>query len=210
MRNSLIDQLCMQADLALRTLFSKAQAHRPSPATEVTDFCLKPEEKLLAARLMRVNHSGEVCAQALYAGQSVSARLPETREQMEQAAKEETDHLAWCEERLAQLDSRPSLLNPLLYTGSWLIGAISGAVGDRWSLGFVAETERQVVNHLDSHLEKLPAADLRSQAVIKQMRIDEEEHRHLAIQSGAANFPMPVKALMNFTSKLMTKSVYWI
>lgn len=207
---NIVDNLCVQVDLALRTLFCKAKAHRPSPAENVADLCLKPEEKQLAARLMRINHSGEVCAQALYAGQSVTAKLPEVREQMEQAAIEETDHLAWCEDRLTELNSRPSILNPLLYASSWIIGAVSGAISDRWSLGFVAETEKQVVSHLDSHLEKLPAADLRSQAVIQQMRTDEEAHRNLAIQAGAANFPAPVKVLMNLTSKLMTKSVYWL
>jgi ubiquinone biosynthesis monooxygenase Coq7 len=157
---------------------------------------------------MRVNHVGEICAQALYAGQALTARLPEVRGAMERAAQEENDHLAWCEDRVRAMDSHLSVLNPLWYAGSFAIGAAAGLAGDRWSLGFVAETERQVVAHLEGHLERLPEADARSRAVLETMREDEEQHRAMALAAGGAELPAPVRGLMAAVSKLMTTAAY--
>jgi ubiquinone biosynthesis monooxygenase Coq7 len=159
---------------------------------------------------MRINHCGEVCAQALYQGQALTAKLPDVREKMEQAAAEENDHLQWCSDRLEQLDSHKSLFNPLWYASSFTIGAVAGILGDKWSLGFVAETEKQVVKHLESHLKKLPKNDLQSKCIIEQMRDDELHHATVAIEAGGADLPAPVKTLMNGMAKVMTKSVYWI
>ncbi|EWH00045.1 2-nonaprenyl-3-methyl-6-methoxy-1,4-benzoquinol hydroxylase [Halomonas sp. BC04] len=161
-------------------------------------------------RLMRVNHTGEVCAQALYQGQGCTAKLPEVREQMEHSAQEEIDHLAWCDERLQELGGRTSLLNPLFYAASFGLGAVAGAVGDRVSLGFVAATEEQVGKHLNEHLQTLPPGDHRSRAVLRQMAIDEAHHAQLALEAGGARFPAPVKFGMSLMSKVMTKSVYRI
>lgn len=204
------DQLIHQFDTVLRTLVPHAaQASRPSPVTpEIRDEPLSEEERRHAAGLMRINHTGEVCAQALYQGQGLTAKLPEVRERMEQAAQEEIDHLAWCDERLQELHDRPSLLNPLFYAASFGIGALAGAVGDRISLGFVAATEEQVGKHLEEHLETLPQGDRRSRAVLRQMAIDEAHHAQQALEAGGARFPMPVKAGMTLMSKVMTKSVY--
>ena len=165
---------------------------------------------MLAARLMRVNHTGEVCAQALYQGQALTARLENVRRDMERAATEENDHLAWCERRIEALGSHPSVLNPLFYSGSFAIGAMAGVIGDRWSLGFVAETEDQVVRHLDSHLERLAPEDRKSRAILQQMRTDEARHAAKAREAGGAKLPLPVRGLMAATSKLMTKTTYWI
>jgi ubiquinone biosynthesis monooxygenase Coq7 len=159
---------------------------------------------------MRINHTGEVCAQALYQGQALTAKLPDVRAQLERAAQEENDHLDWCAHRLEQLGSHKSLLNPLWYAGSFAIGALAGAAGDKWSLGFVVETERQVENHLDEHLSQLPAHDEKSRAILQQMKEDEVNHANLALAAGGAPLPAPVKAGMQLTSKLMTKTVYWI
>jgi ubiquinone biosynthesis monooxygenase Coq7 len=159
---------------------------------------------------MRVNHAGEVAAQALYQGQAFTARNPRVRETMQQAADEEGDHLAWCDQRLRELDSRPSLLNPLWYAGSFAIGALAGAIGDRVSLGFVVETERQVEGHLDEHLRRLPAADARSRRVLEQMKRDEIRHGDTAQAAGAAELPAPIKLLMTFTSRVMTRTAYWL
>lgn len=204
------DNLVHQFDTVLRTLIPHAaQASRPSPATaEVRDAEMSAAERQHAAGLMRVNHTGEVCAQALYQGQGCTAKLPAVREQMEQAAQEEVDHLAWCDERLQELDGRTSVLNPLFYATSFGIGALAGAIGDRISLGFVAATEEQVGQHIDEHLETLPAGDHRSRAVLRQMAIDEAHHAQLALEAGGMRFPVPVKLGMSLMSKVMTKSVY--
>ncbi len=204
------DNLIHQFDTVLRTLVPHAAApSRPSPATaEVRDAPLSDEERRHAAGLMRINHTGEVCAQALYQGQGLTAKLPEVRGQMEQAAQEEIDHLAWCDARLQELHDRPSLLNPLFYAASFSLGATAGAVGDRISLGFVAATEEQVGHHLEEHLVKLPPGDQRSRAVLRQMAIDEAHHAQLALEAGGARFPAPVKLGMKLISKVMTKSVY--
>ena len=204
------DNLVHQFDTVLRTLVPHAASpSRASPATpEVHDEPLSMEERRHAAGLMRINHTGEVCAQALYQGQGMTAKLPEVRGQMEQAAQEEIDHLAWCDERLQELDDRPSLLNPLFYAASFGLGAAAGAVGDRVSLGFVAATEEQVGRHLEEHLVKLPAGDHRSRAVLRQMAIDEAHHAQLALEAGGSRFPAPVKLGMKLMSKVMTTSVY--
>ncbi|MFC6634445.1 2-polyprenyl-3-methyl-6-methoxy-1,4-benzoquinone monooxygenase [Microbulbifer taiwanensis] len=204
-----LDRLLLQADRALRTLSPGAPSHtRPSPAKAEDEVELSDAERRHAAGLMRVNHSGEVCAQALYQGQALTAKLPEVRGEMESAADEEIDHLAWCEQRLRELDSRPSLLNPLWYGLSFGLGAAAGKVSDRVSLGFVAATEEQVCRHLESHLERLPAQDRKSRAVVEQMLVDEEEHGHTALQAGGTRFPAPVKGLMSLVSRAMTSASY--
>jgi ubiquinone biosynthesis monooxygenase Coq7 len=163
-----------------------------------------------AGRLMRVNHTGEVCAQALYQGQALTARLDPVRDRMEQASIEENDHLAWCEERLKELGSHPSFLNPLFYAGAFAIGAMAGRIGDRWSLGFVAETEHQVVAHLNDHLNRLPVQDQPSRAILEQMRKDEARHATQALEAGGAQLPWPVRTLMKGAAKIMTGTTYWI
>ncbi|HSH48082.1 MAG TPA: 2-polyprenyl-3-methyl-6-methoxy-1,4-benzoquinone monooxygenase [Halomonas sp.] len=204
------DRLIGQFDAALRTLMpGVAQAARPSPATpDIRDGAISAAERRHAEGLMRINHTGEVCAQALYQGQSLTARLPEVREQMEEAAVEEVDHLAWCESRLRELDGRTSLLNPLYYTASFSIGALAGAVSDRVSLGFVAATEEQVGKHLEKHLQTLPSGDRRSRAVLEQMAVDEAQHAQQALEAGGVRFPAPIKLGMTLVSKVMTASVY--
>jgi ubiquinone biosynthesis monooxygenase Coq7 len=159
---------------------------------------------------MRINHSGEVAAQALYQGQALTARLPGVRDKMERAAEEENDHLVWCERRINELGSHKSYLNPFWYAGSFAIGALAGAAGDKWSLGFVAETERQVVRHLDEHLSRLPEHDQRSRAVLEQMKEDEGHHATVALEAGGAELPEPVKKLMSLTSRVMTRTAYWV
>lgn len=206
-----IDRLILGADRALRTLSTRAtSSSRPSPANAEPHAELGDAERRHAAGLMRVNHSGEVCAQALYQGQALTAKLPEVREEMEHAAEEEVDHLAWCEQRLRDLDSRPSLLNPLWYGVSFGIGAAAGKVSDRMSLGFVAATEEQVCKHLESHLQSLPEQDQKSRAVVEQMLVDEAKHAHTALEAGGHRFPAPVKGVMTLVSKAMTKSSYKI
>ncbi|WP_444929518.1 2-polyprenyl-3-methyl-6-methoxy-1,4-benzoquinone monooxygenase [Microbulbifer sp. SSSA002] len=206
-----LDRLLIQADRALRTLSPGEPCHgRASPAKGEAEADLSERERKHAAGLMRVNHSGEVCAQALYQGQALTAKLPEVRGEMERAADEEIDHLAWCEQRLKELDSRPSLLNPLWYGMSFGLGAAAGKISDRISLGFVAATEDQVCKHLESHLEQLPADDKRSRAVVEQMLIDEDEHAHAALAAGGARFPAPVKGVMSLVSKVMTSASYKI
>ena len=206
-----VDKLVGIADNALRTLFGGYQVtDRMNPASAENNDELSTEEEKHAAGLMRINHCGEVCAQALYQGQALTAKLPEVRAKMEQAAAEENDHLQWCSDRLEQLDSHKSLFNPLWYASSFTIGAIAGVLGDKWSLGFVAETEKQVVRHLESHLEKLPENDRQSRRIIEQMRNDELHHATVAIEAGGADLPAPVKTLMNGMAKIMTKSAYWV
>lgn len=204
------DRLVGQFDAALRTLMpGVAQQTRPSPATsDIQDGPIDNTERRHAEGLMRINHTGEVCAQALYQGQSLTAKLPEVREQMEEAAEEEVDHLAWCESRIKELDGRTSVLNPLYYAASFGIGAIAGAVSDKVSLGFVAATEEQVGKHLEEHIQTLPEGDRRSRAVLEQMAVDEAQHAQQALEAGGARFPAPVKFGMTLMSKVMTKSVY--
>ena len=208
---SALDNLLGGLDRALRTVFGPAaETQRPSPATDLPDTNLDAAARELAGRLMRINHAGEICAQALYQGQAVTAKLPDVREKMEQAAAEENDHLAWTAERIRELGTHTSYLSPLWYAGSFTIGAAAGWVGDQWSLGFVAETERQVVKHLEGHLERLVSADEKSRAILNQMRADEGKHATVAIESGGAALPEPIRQLMRLTSKAMTKTAYWI
>ncbi len=209
---SLADRLTQQADALLRTLVpSSCQAARPSPAlAHSEDTSLDVADKKHIAGLMRVNHTGEVCAQALYQGQALTARREEIREAMEQAAAEEIDHLVWCEERLKQLGSHTSVLNPMFYGLSFAIGAGAGAISDKISLGFVAATEDQVCKHLDDHLGQIPLTDGKSRAILQQMRIDEEEHSTNAIAAGGLRFPAPVKVGMSLLAKVMTASTYRI
>ncbi|MDP2247374.1 MAG: 2-polyprenyl-3-methyl-6-methoxy-1,4-benzoquinone monooxygenase, partial [Nitrosomonadales bacterium] len=183
---------------------------RPHPDKQIEEQSLSDSEKKHAAALMRVNHCGEVCAQALYSGQSLTARNKETVAALQQAAREETEHLAWCEKRIKELGGRTSALNPLLYGSSFILGAVAGALGDRWNLGFLAETEKQVGRHLESHLQMLPPNDMKSRAVVEQMRIDEAQHAESAIQHGGAALPKPVKAAMQKASKAMTTSTYYL
>lgn len=203
------DNLIHQFDTVLRTLVPHAaRSSRPTPAANARDTEMDDAERRHAEGLMRINHTGEVCAQALYQGQGFTAKLADTRAQMEQAAQEEIDHLAWCDERIKELDGRTSYLNPLFYAASFGLGAAAGTVGDRVSLGFVAATEEQVGRHLDAHLKELPSGDRRSRAVLEQMREDEAHHERWALEAGGSRFPLPVKLGMRLMSKVMTKSVY--
>lgn len=206
------DSVIAAADQALRTLAGGASAGRPMPRprSPVDDSALSAEERRLAGALMRVNHVGEVCAQALYAAQGLSARSPEVRQQLEAAGREETDHLAWCERRLEELGSRPSLLNPLWYGGAFAIGLVAGRLGDARSLGFLVETERQVEAHLASHLDRLPAQDAASRAVVEQMKHDEARHANAALRSGADPMPLPMRWMMRAAAGVMTRTAHWI
>lgn len=206
------DLLIASADQALRTLGRGAHAARamPEPAASVGPGTLSARERALSGALMRVNHVGEVCAQALYAAQALTARTPELRAQMAAAARDETDHLAWTERRLAELGSRTSWLNPLWYAGAFAIGLAAGRAGDRWSLGFVVETERQVEQHLAGHLERLPAADAASRAVVAQMKEDEARHAANAERAGAATIPAPARWLMRAAARVMTRTAHLI
>jgi ubiquinone biosynthesis monooxygenase Coq7 len=206
---SVPDSLIIQLDQALRTLVpGSVSATRPNPADAAEPVELARDETRHAAGLMRINHTGEVCAQALYQGQALTAKLPEVRASMEQAAREESDHLGWCETRLKELGSQPSLLNPLWYGMSFGLGALAGLAGDKWSLGFVAETEQQVCKHLDEHLQRLPAADQKSRRILEQMRSDENRHATVAMEAGAAPLPAPVKQAMTAMAKVMKTAVY--
>ena len=203
-----IDKALIQVDQALRTSYGRAHAERENPARDIEDAELGGEDERRSAGLMRINHSGEVCAQALYFGQALSAREAAVNEQMIQAANEETDHLAWCHDRLLELNSNTSVLNPLWYIGSFTIGAVAGAAGDRWSLGFVTETECQVEAHLEGHLETLPKGDLRSRAIIEVMAKDEARHAQNARQAGGVDLPEPIKRVMASTAGLMRWLAY--
>jgi ubiquinone biosynthesis monooxygenase Coq7 len=206
-----LDRLLAGVDNALRTVAAPAgRAVRDNPAGDIAEAELTDKEKAHSAGLMRVNHSGEVAAQALYQGHAAIARDKSIEAQMQKAADEEFDHLAWCEERLAELGASPSRLSPLWYAGAFAIGAASGILGDRWSLGFIAETERQVCDHLESHFEMLPADDQRSRAILEKMHMEEADHGENAIDAGAAELPEPVKGLMKFTAKIMTRTAYWL
>lgn len=210
-RLSPLDRALEQFDQALRTVFTPPPpASRPNPAGAVPDAPLTDAERRHAAGLMRVNHAGEMMAQGLYQGQALTARLETVREAMEQAAREEFDHLAWCEERLAELRSRPSRLNPVWYAGSFVLGAGAGLAGDRWSLGFVSETEDQVVAHLRGHLGRLPARDRKSRAIVEQMKADEQRHGSEARAAGGAPLPLPARGFMGLISRLMTRTAYWL
>ena len=205
-----LDFLINPLDIALRTLFAPAQSERPVPGDTLPEAELSDDEKKLAAALMRVNHCGEICAQALYQGQGLTARNSEVRHDLTQAAREETEHLAWTEQRIRELGGRKSVLNPLWYGGSFLIGAVAGALGDRWNLGFLAETERQVEQHLKGHLGRLPAQDLRSRAIVDQMKRDEMRHAVTAVAHGGSDLPLPVRAVMKLTAKVMTTTAHRI
>jgi len=200
-----LDDFIARFDRALRTVSGVADASRPSPAQALPEAALEVRDRAHAAALMRVNHVGEVCAQALYEGQALTARNAHMREALEVAAREEEDHLAWSAERIRELDGRPSLLNPLWYAGSFAIGALAGAAGDRWSLGFLAETERQVEDHLSGHLEKLPQSDQRTRVLVEAMRADEARHRETALRLGAVDLPRPVRLAMRLASGVMTR-----
>ena len=205
------DQFIHGLDQALRTTLGPApEPSRPNPATAQAEAVLTAAERELAGRLMRVNHAGEISAQALYQGQALTARLPTVRDKMEQAAVEENDHLAWTEERIRELDTHTSVLAPLWYAGSFAIGALAGIVGDKWSLGFVAETEHQVIRHLDAHLARLPEQDTKSRTILEQMRADEARHATTALAAGGAPLPEPVRPPMALTSKTMTATAYWL
>jgi ubiquinone biosynthesis monooxygenase Coq7 len=205
------DHLIMSFDQALRTLAGKPLiTDRPNPADDRAEAELSEAEKHESMRLMRINHAGEVAAQALYQGQALTARLETVRDRMERAAEEENDHLDWCRQRVDELDGRVSYLNPLWYLGSFAIGAAAGALGDKWSLGFVAETEKQVIEHLDGHLKHIAPDDQKSRAIIEQMKIDEAHHGAEARRAGGADLPRPVQQLMKLTSRVMTRTAYWI
>lgn len=204
-----LDRVIASIDEALRLSTGDAPPpQRENPAREFEAAELDDEQRRHAAGLMRINHTGEICAQALYAGQAATARDDATRIAMQSAADEEIDHLSWCEERLKELDSRPSLLNPFWYAGSFAIGAAAGLAGDDWSLGFVKETENQVEAHLEDHLEKLPPGDARSQAILDQMKTDEAKHASMAEAAGARDLPEPIRRAMTFTAGVMKALAY--
>lgn len=206
-----VDRLLLGFDSGLRTVFGQPQVTgRKNPAQGIAEADLSESERLLAGRLMRINHAGEVAAQGLYQGQALTARLEDVRGQMEQSALEENDHLDWCKQRVGELGTHVSYLNPLWYAGSLTIGALAGAAGDQWSLGFVVETEQQVMRHLDEHLARLPEQDLRSRAILEQMKVDEGRHASLALHAGGAPLPAPVQALMGMVSKIMTRTAFWL
>ena len=202
------DELIIGFDRALRTLSGTASSQRPNPAVNLPEETLTPEERRHAGGLMRVNHTGEVCAQALYQAQALTARDPEVRRRFARAAREEEDHLAWTQERLADLGDRTSYANPLWYAGSFAMGLIAGIGGDRANLGFVVETERQVEEHLTNHMDRLPQSDARSRAIVAAMRDDEARHGAAARDAGASELPLPIRALMRATAKLMTLTAY--
>lgn len=210
-KQTFIDQLIAHTDQALRTVFGEpVGSGRENPAEPVAEKELSATDKARSIRLMRVNHAGEVCAQALYQGQALTARHHQTRQQMKQAAIEENDHLAWCRQRIDELGGHTSLLNPLWYTGSLAMGAASGLIGDKWSLGFLAETEHQVVKHLEGHLRQLPAGDEKSHNILEQMKTDEARHKVSALNAGGSALPDPVKKMMTLASRVMTSTTSWV
>lgn len=205
-----IDRLIVVFDNSLRTVFATPQASRPNPAKQAEEATLSEFETREVVGLMRVNHVGEVCAQALYQGQALTAGNPAVQVELEQAAREENDHLAWCEARIDELGGRKSLLNPFWYVASFALGAVAGSLGDRWNLGFLAETERQVEAHLDEHLAELPAQDHKSRAIVEQMKVDESRHAQTAIEHGGAPLPLPVRVAMKLASRVMKKTAYYL
>jgi ubiquinone biosynthesis monooxygenase Coq7 len=205
-----LDKLIIEFDKGLRTLFSEAHSLRLHPDAEMPDVAMSDAEKKHAAALMRINHSGEICAQALYQGQALTARDPAVQQKLQQAAQEETEHLAWTAKRVHELGGHLSVLNPFWYTGSLAIGAAAGLLGDKWNLGFLSETERQVGAHLQSHLQKLPPQDEKSRAIVAQMYTDETNHSHMAKELGGAELPQPIQLAMQLNAKVMTGTVYWL
>lgn len=208
---TIFDRICLGFDQAIRSISNNAQTSgAPYPAKGIVDAVLSEQERKHAAALMRINHAGEVCAQALYHGQGVVSNTDDVQEKMRQAAIEEGDHLAWCKQRLDELGSHPSHLSALWYIGSFCIGMTAGVLGDDWSLGFLAETERQVIQHIKGHQDLLPSQDLRSQAILEKMEADEARHRDDAVSLGAKELPTPLKKIMELTSKVMVKTAYWV
>lgn len=207
---NLVDKLICELDHALRTVAAPVSARRASPAGAIPAGGVECVDKHEAARLMRVNHCGELCAQALYRGQAMVARSAQIRGVLEHAAEEERDHLAWCQQRIEELGGRPSILNPAWYAASFCLGVASGAAGDKWSMGFLVETERQVEQHLEGHLERLPVNDDRSRAILTSMLSDEIKHGNAGEAHGAVALPLPIKGAMKLTSRLMTQSTRWI
>ncbi|MGH8750378.1 MAG: 2-polyprenyl-3-methyl-6-methoxy-1,4-benzoquinone monooxygenase [Burkholderiales bacterium] len=205
-----MDDLIVQFDQALRALALPAKSVRAIPGENLPQAELSESEARLASALMRVNHSGEICAQALYQGQALTARDRSVQQALQQAAREETEHLAWTETRIQELGGRKSLLNPLWYGGSFAIGAVAGLLGDKWNLGFLAETERQVERHLQGHLQRLPQQDEKSRAILEQMKNDEAQHATTAAAQGAAELPPPVRQAMQFASRVMTQTAFWV
>ena len=205
-----VDRLIVSFDRGLRTLFATAVTARSQPGEDLREDGMDATRRQHAAALMRVNHTGEVCAQALYQGQALTARNATAQAALERAAREETDHLAWTEKRIDELGGRKSVLNPLWYAGSFAIGAAAGLLGDRFSLGFLAETEKQVVEHLEGHLQRLPPEDQKSRAIVHEMRMDEARHGTTALEHGGAELPLPARALMRVASAIMTKTSYWL
>ena len=205
-----IDRFIIGFDSALRTLLTPAPTLRSVPGSDLPEADLNEMEKKESSALMRINHVGEVCAQALYQGQALTAKNEEVQEVLMHAAREETEHLAWTERRIAELDGRKSFLNPIWYGGSFTIGAVAGLLGDKWNLGFLAETEHQVGEHLGGHLKRLPDQDVKSRAIVTQMQIDEASHATMAMSQGGVELPVPVKMAMKMGSKVMTRSAYWI
>lgn len=208
---SFLDKLCLQADHALRVIHDiNIKSARANPAATIDDSELTTDEQKHAAGLMRVNQVGEICAQALYQGQAFTTRNAQIKHDMQQAANEELDHLMWCNQRLAELHSHQSYLNPFWYASAFSLGALAGILNDAWSLGFVVATERQVEKHLATHLEKLPQNDLKSRAIVAQMKIDEAEHADAALNAGAKILPHWVQTIMGFQAKVMTTTAYWV
>jgi len=205
-----LDRLITAFDNGLRTLLAPAHSARAVPGAALAEPEMTAPARQVAAALMRVNHTGEICAQALYQGQALTARNATARAALEQAAAEETDHLAWTAQRIGELGGRASLLNPLWYAGSFALGAAAGFLGDKWNLGFLAETERQVEGHLEGHLDRLPAQDEESRAIVNEMKVDEARHARTAVDHGAAELPEPVKLAMKLGSRVMTRTAYWI
>lgn len=206
-----LDLLIVNFDQGLRTVFGQpSTTTRPHPAENINDVELTASEKRFSSRLMRVNHAGEVAAQALYQGQAFTARTEAVYTSLRQSAQEENDHLVWCKERVQELGNHVSLLSPLWYTGSLAIGTLAGIAGDKWSLGFVAETEHQVVAHLERHIQWLPVRDQKSRVILQQMQTDEERHATVALETGGAPLPWPVRFLMKQTAKVMTRVAFWI
>lgn len=206
----MLDRLITELDRALRTLASPARTHRPVPGGELPEPELDDVQRRQVGALMRINHVGEICAQALYQGQSLTSRDPSVRDVLRHAAIEETEHLCWTERRIAELGARTSLLNPLWYGGALLMGISAGLIGDKWNLGFLAETEKQVEAHLQSHIDRLPAADQKSRRILDQMRLDEREHARTAGRLGAAELPASAKAAMRAASRVMTGLAYYV
>lgn len=205
-----VDHLINTFDTALRTVFTEAKATRTHPDASIQEDAVSDKQKQKIIALMRINHVGEVCAQALYSGQAFTSRNPQVVKALAHAASEETDHLAWCESRIKALGGRKSFLNPMWYLGSFTIGAVAGAIGDKWNLGFLAETEQQVSAHLSNHLAQLPSEDKKTRAIIEQMHIDETSHAQEAVNLGAAELPASVKKAMKISSKIMTTTAYYV